>query len=94
MSRLRNTFSIVSESTQKVTTEQKWSLVWLGWGMYFSVAEYIAIRSGNYDAPLSHHLRRALGIRRKPWHQRVGQVALCAGAVWLVDHLYRESSND
>ncbi len=74
--------------------DDRWSVIWLLWALYFGVAEYVALKSGNSKAPLSYHLRRALGIRKQPWQQRAGQVALGAGTVWLINHLYREASND
>lgn len=73
-----------------MSTEQRWAKVWLLWIAYFGVAEYFALRSKDRKAPLSFHLRKALGIRRRPWHQRTGQVALGAGTIWLFVHLYRE----
>jgi hypothetical protein len=68
---------------------KKWRAVWVGWVTYFAVAEIVAVRSKENHAPLSYHMRHALGIRKRPVHYRSGQVALASGAVWLVHHLYR-----
>lgn len=69
--------------------EDKWAAVWATLFVAGAAAEYVAIRSGDPRAPLSHHMRRALGIRKKAAHQRLGQVAFGAGFVWLIEHLYR-----
>lgn len=69
--------------------ESDWATVWAVWAATFAVAEYYAIKSGKAHAPLSHHLRRTLGIRKKPVYRYAGQVALGGGVIWLVDHLYR-----
>lgn len=75
-------------------SEDRWQLVWLGWGLYFSAAEYVALRSQDPHAPLSHHVRRALGVRKQPAHQRAGQVALGAALVWFISHIYQEIKDD
>lgn len=72
-----------------MTTRTKWGLVWTGWVAYFAVAEAIAIRTGEYDAPLTAHMRHTLGAKKHPVIRTAGQVALLGGVVWLVDHLYR-----
>jgi hypothetical protein len=64
--------------------------VWLGWAAYFTAAEYAALRGGHPDAPLSAHLRRVLGARKRDLHTRAGQVCAVAGVVWLADHLYSD----
>jgi hypothetical protein len=51
-------------------------------------AEYVALRSGHDDAPLSSHLRYVLGAGKRSVHTRAGQVAAVAGVVWLAAHLY------
>lgn len=73
-------------------TDQRWALVWTGWVTYFGVAEYVALRSKDPKAPLSYYLRYSLGIPRSPMHRRAGQVALGAGVVWLVTHLYERAT--
>ena len=70
-------------------TETDWATVWAAWATGFAVAEYYALKHGNPKAPLSHHLRRTLGIRKRPAYRYAGQVAFGASIVWLVDHLYR-----
>lgn len=72
-----------------MSTRAKWSIVWGSWAAAFGIAEYIAIHTEEYDAPLTAHLRYVLGAKRQPAHRTVGQVALAAGVIWLVDHLYR-----
>lgn len=72
-----------------MSTRAKWSIVWGGWVTAFGVAEYIALKSGEYDAPLSAHLRYVLGVKRQPALRTAGQVVLAGGVVWIVDHLYR-----
>ncbi len=72
-----------------MTTRAKWSLVWAGWVTYFAVAEYVAIKTDEYDAPLTAHMRYVLGAKRQPAHRTAGQVVLATGVIWLVDHLYR-----
>lgn len=67
----------------------RWAAVWAGWAVYFGVAEYVALRSGSPDAPLSSHLRFLLGTQKRSQHTRAGQVAAAAGVIWLADHLYR-----
>lgn len=74
-----------------MTNEQKWAAVWGGWVGFFAVAEWMAMRSEAPDAPLSHHLRRSLGIGGKPVHRTAGQVAMGTGVVWLVAHLYEKA---
>lgn len=68
-----------------------WGYVWGAWLAYFAVAETVALRSGRPEAPLCHVLRAGLGIRHP--HRVVrqaGQVALGAGIVWFVAHLYED----
>jgi hypothetical protein len=74
----------------KSEIDRSWALVWTGWVAYFGVAEYVALRSKDPRAPLSYYLRHSLGIPRSPAHRRAGQVALGAGMVWLVTHLYEK----
>ncbi|MGW6949015.1 hypothetical protein ACWGHD_19075 [Streptomyces xanthophaeus] len=71
-----------------MTPRARWAAVWAGWAAYFAAAEYIALRSGHDDAPLSSHLRYVLGARKRSLHTRAGQVAAVAGVVWLAEHLY------
>jgi hypothetical protein len=71
--------------------ENKWQLVWGSWGLAFVAAETIALASGNPEAPLSHHLRRVLGVRKTTVHHRLGQVSFATGALWLTYHLWREA---
>lgn len=70
-----------------------WRMVWTGWVVYFGVAEYVALRTKDPKAPLSYYLRHTLGIPRSPMHRRAGQVALGAGVVWLVQHLYERKTD-
>lgn len=73
-----------------MSTRAKWSIVWGSWAAAFGVAEYIAIRSGEYDAPLSAHMRYLLGAKHPSTLRRAsGAVLYVAGTVWLIDHLYR-----
>jgi hypothetical protein len=83
--------SSVRPRPKLVTGNQRvrWAAVWAGWGAYFVAAEYVALRSGHPDAPLSSHLRFLLGVKKQSRHTRAGQVAAAVGAVWLADHLYR-----
>lgn len=74
-------------------SDDEWAMVWAAWVVAFGIAEAIAIRSKNPNAPLSHQLRRVLGIRRRSIHRRTGQVALGSGVSWLVWHLYRGVTN-
>jgi len=75
---------------QAVTTRAKWSIVWGSWVVAFAIAETVAIRSGEYDAPLSAHLRYVLGAKHPhPVRRTAGQAVLVGSAVWLIDHLYR-----
>lgn len=69
----------------------KWTAVWATWFLAFVVAETIANMSDDPNAPLSHHMRQVLGVRRQPMHRRIGQVAFASGAAWLTQHLYREA---
>lgn len=69
--------------------DDKWSLVWAGWALAFVVAEGIALASDQPEAPLSYHLRRALGVHKKTAHHRLGQVAFGSGTLWLGWHLWR-----
>lgn len=75
------------------TTDRRWSAVWTGWVVYFGIAEYVALKTKDPKAPLSYYLRHALGIPRTSVHRRAGYVALGAGVVWLVQHLYEKSSD-
>lgn len=77
-----------------IVDDEKWTLVWASWGTAFAVAETIAVRSRNPEAPLSHTLRRVLGVRRKPMHHRAGQVAFVGFGWWLGWHLYRGVKSD
>jgi len=70
-------------------TDDQWSAIWAAWIAYFVAAERAALKSGNRKAPLSYFLRRALGTHHKPLHRYAGQVAMGAGVVWLIDHLYQ-----
>jgi hypothetical protein len=74
-------------------TDRDWALVWTAWVAYFGIAEYYALRSKNPRAPLSYYLRHSLGIPRSPLHRKAGQVALGAGVVWFVTHLYERASD-
>lgn len=74
-----------------MTNERKWALVWGGWVGFFAVAEAVAVRSGQKTAPLSHHLRKSLGIGGKPFHRTAGQMAMGTGVVWLTAHLYERA---
>lgn len=74
--------------------DRRWGLVWTGWVAYFGAAEYVALRSKDPKAPLSYYLRHSLGIPRPGLHRRAGYVALGAGAVWLIQHLYERSIDD
>lgn len=69
---------------------EKWSKLWTAWALAFAVAETIAVRSHDPHAPLSHQLRRVLGVRHQPLQRRLGQVAFASFAGWLALHLYRE----
>lgn len=73
--------------------DRHWSLVWTAWVTYFGVAEYIALKTKDPKAPLSYYLRHALGVPRSPAHRRAGQVALGAGVVWFVSHIYEKVSD-
>jgi hypothetical protein len=74
-----------------VTNEIKWACLWGTWVGFFAVAEAVAVRSGDKVAPLSHHLRRGLGIGGKPVHRTAGQIAMGTGVVWLTAHLYERA---
>ena len=81
---------IYSNREHDVSTRAKWSIVWGSWVVAFAIAETIAVRSDEYDAPLSAHLRYVLGARHPhPVRRASGAVIYAAGAVWLIDHLYR-----
>jgi hypothetical protein len=68
-----------------------WRYVWGVWVAYFAVAETKALRSGDPEAPFCHVLRTTLGIRHPhPVARQAGQIALGAGIVWLVAHLYED----
>jgi hypothetical protein len=68
-----------------------WKLIWGAWVAYFAVAETIAVRSGEEDAPFCYVLRHSLGIRHPhPVARQAGQIALGAGIVWFIAHLYEE----
>lgn len=73
--------------------DRRWSMVWTGWVAYFGVAEYIALKSKDPKAPLSYYIRHALGVPRTPAHKTVGMMALGAGVVWLVTHIYERQSD-
>ena len=72
-----------------MSTRKQWSVVWGGWVAYFAIAEYLALRTDEYDAPLTAHMRYVLGAKRQPALRTVGQVALVGSVAWLIDHLYR-----
>lgn len=73
-----------------MSTKAKWGCVWGTWAAYFAVAEYVAIKSGEYDAPLSAHLRCILGAKHPVLARRVaGAFVLAGGSAWLIDHLFR-----
>lgn len=72
----------------------KWSIVWGGWVAYFAVAEYLAIRAEEYDAPLTAHMRYVLGAKRQPAYRSAGQLAFVGGVAWLADHLWRGISDE
>lgn len=73
-----------------MTTKSKWACVWCGWAAYFAAAEFVAIRSGEYDAPLSAHLRHVLGAKHHSRARRLsGAAVLVGGSAWLIDHLFR-----
>lgn len=72
-----------------MSTRAKWSIVWGSWVMAFAVAEFIAVRTEEYDAPLTAHMRYVLGAKRQPAHRTVGQAVFAGGVIWLVDHIYR-----
>jgi hypothetical protein len=74
--------------------EDGWKSVWGFWVLYFGVAEYIALKSKHPKAPFSYFMRHALGVRHKPLTQRAGQMALGAGIVWLISHLYENQGDD
>lgn len=74
-----------------MTTRAKWTMVWAGWAAYFAVAEYVAMRADEYDAPLTAHLRYMLGCRRQTAARTAGQVAYVAGMLLLAAHLYKEA---
>lgn len=72
--------------------DNPWRYVWAPWVAYFAVAETLAIRSRNPEAPFCHVLRSTLCIRHShPATRLAGQVALGAGMVWLIAHLYEPS---
>lgn len=70
--------------------DTKWAILWGSWVAAFIVAETLAARSKNPQAPLSHQMRRVLGVRRRSVHHRLGQIAFASGTAWLAQHLYRE----
>lgn len=73
-----------------MSTKAKWAYVWSGWATYFAVAEFVAIRSRDHDAPLSAHLRTVLGAKHVSKARRLsGCAVLVGGSVWLIDHLFR-----
>lgn len=74
-------------------TERKWAIVWGIWTGAFVVAESIALANGDPHAPLSHHMRRALGVRKQSVHHRLGQVAFASSVGWLAVHLWRGVTN-
>lgn len=71
--------------------DNKWAFLWATWVAAFVIAEAVAIRSNNPQAPMSHQLRRVLGVRRRSVHHRLGQIAFATGTAWLAQHLYREA---
>jgi hypothetical protein len=73
---------------------RKWATIWVGWGVYFATAEYVALRSGHPNAPLSSHLRTILGAKKKSRHTRAGQLIAAASIAWLADHLYRGGNKE
>jgi hypothetical protein len=73
--------------------DEHWRHAWVAWIVAFAVLEGAALRSKNPKAPLCHFLRTTLGIRHKPIYRRAGQVALGAGLVWFVTHLYENQEN-
>jgi len=77
-----------------IMNDRRWRTIWAGWLIYFGAAEYAALRSKNPKAPLSYFLRYTLGIPHSPMHRRAGQVALGAGIVCLVVHIYEKNIND
>lgn len=74
--------------------EKEWAKVWAAWVIMFAVAEGVALRSENPRAPLSHHMRRSLGIRKHPARHYFGQVAFGTGVTWLAMHLYKEMTDN
>jgi len=68
------------------STEKRWAVVWGAWVAAFAVAETVAVRSGQPEAPLSHHARRVLLARRS----RAGALLIAGGAAWLTVHLFGE----
>lgn len=77
-----------------MTNQQKWGCVWSGWVAYFAVAEWVALRTGEVDAPLSHHMRTVLGAERNHPYRAMGQAGMLGGTLWLVHHIYRGVKND
>ncbi len=71
-------------------SESDWATIWAAWATAFAVAEYYALKSGNAKAPLSHHIRRTLGVKKAPVYRYAGQVAFGATAVWFVAHIWKE----
>lgn len=72
-------------------SERRWQYLWAAWVGYFAVVETLAIRSGDPKAPFCHVLRSTLATRHQhPVARQAGQVALGAGVVWLISHLYEQ----
>jgi hypothetical protein len=74
--------------------DKDWNRLWVGWVGAFAVIEGSALISKNPKAPLCHFLRTNLGITHKPMYRRAGQIALGAGLVWLIAHLYEVEGID
>lgn len=75
-------------------TDDKWAAFWACWVATFAVGEAIALRSKSPEAPLSHSMRRVLGVRRHPIHNRLGQAAFAAGVIWLTRHIWFEVAQE
>lgn len=74
-------------------SDRYWRTVWGTWIIYFGVAEWAALRSGNRKAPLSYFLRHSLGIPYGQAHQWAGRMVLGAGVIWLCSHLYEKNTD-
>lgn len=93
MSTGRKTGSRSCIQTAMPHSKSTWPLVWALWALYFAVAETVAVRSRQKNAPLSSYLRSLLGTHRGTTQRTIGQVSLGAFIGWFVTHLYREASN-